>query len=48
MDKRKLFSLYTSKPMGNFNIAFPEEFLPQVSIVLKSENINDPPEPFSW
>ncbi len=40
LEKWKLFSLYTSKLKGNFNIVTPEEFLPQVRSVLNSENIN--------
>ncbi|HER10050.1 MAG TPA: hypothetical protein ENO20_14190 [Bacteroides sp.] len=40
LDKWKLFSLYTTKMKGNFNIVTPEAILPQVREVLNSENIN--------
>lgn len=39
LDKWKLFSLYTNKMKGNFNIVAPEEILPQVRQVLNTENI---------
>jgi hypothetical protein len=40
LDKWKLFSLYSTKLKGNFNIVAPEEILPKVREVLHSEHIN--------